>query len=64
MGRGVAARGPIVQLAAVRAMRELLARNLDFRRLFLASVVSLAGDWFSFVAVDRADRPGRRAGVR
>jgi MFS family permease len=32
-------------------MRELLARNPDFRRLFLASVVSLAGDWFSFVAV-------------
>jgi len=25
-------------------------RNPDFRRLFLASVVSLAGDWFSFVA--------------
>ena len=32
-------------------MRKLLARNRDFRRLFLASVVSLAGDWFSFVAV-------------
>ena len=32
-------------------MRELLVRNRDFRRLFLASVVSLAGDWFSFVAV-------------
>jgi MFS family permease len=32
-------------------MRELLARNPDFRRLFFASVVSLAGDWFSFVAV-------------
>jgi MFS family permease len=32
-------------------MRELLLRNPDFRRLFLASVVSLAGDWFSFVAV-------------
>ncbi|MEO8549644.1 MAG: MFS transporter [Kofleriaceae bacterium] len=31
--------------------RALLARNRDFRRLFLASVVSLAGDWFSFVAV-------------
>jgi MFS family permease len=33
------------------AMRALLVRNPDFRRLFLASVVSLAGDWFSFVAV-------------
>lgn len=32
-------------------MRALLVRNPDFRRLFLASVVSLAGDWFSFVAV-------------
>ncbi|MEO8706189.1 MAG: MFS transporter [Kofleriaceae bacterium] len=31
--------------------RELLRRNHAFRRLFLASVVSLAGDWFSFVAV-------------
>src|SRR6187551_3008785 len=33
------------------AMRALLVRNPDFRRLFLSSVVSLAGDWFSFVAV-------------
>ena len=31
--------------------RELLRRNRAFRRLFLASVVSLMGDWFSFVAV-------------
>ena len=31
--------------------RAVLARNRDFRRLFLASVVSLTGDWFSFVAV-------------
>jgi MFS family permease len=29
----------------------VLRRNPDFRRLFLASVVSMAGDWFSFVAV-------------
>jgi MFS family permease len=35
----------------MRTLRELLVRNRDFRRLFLASVVSLAGDWFSFVAV-------------
>jgi MFS family permease len=34
----------------VLSTRELLLRNRDFRRLFLASVVSLAGDWFSFVA--------------
>lgn len=32
-------------------IRALLVRNPDFRRLFLSSVVSLAGDWFSFVAV-------------
>ena len=31
--------------------RALLTRNRDFRRLFFATVVSLAGDWFSFVAV-------------
>jgi MFS family permease len=29
----------------------LLRKNREFRRLFLSSVVSLAGDWFSFVAV-------------
>jgi len=33
------------------AILALLRRNADFRRLFLASVVSLAGDWFAFVAV-------------
>jgi predicted MFS family arabinose efflux permease len=45
----------------VRSTRELLAGNRDFRRLFLASVVSLAGDWFSFVAVAGlvADLTGR-----
>ncbi|HEV7557113.1 MAG TPA: MFS transporter [Kofleriaceae bacterium] len=31
--------------------RALLANNRDFRRLVVASVVSLTGDWFSFVAV-------------
>jgi MFS family permease len=49
-------------------MRELLVRNHDFRRLFLASVVSLAGDWFSFVAVaglvtELTGRPGAPAFV-
>ncbi|MEJ7600190.1 MAG: MFS transporter [Kofleriaceae bacterium] len=48
--------------------RELLVRNRDFRRLFLASVVSLAGDWFSFVAVadlvtEVTGRPGAAAFV-
>jgi len=47
-------------------MRVLLVRNPDFRRLFLSSVVSLAGDWFSFVAVaslvtELTGRPGAAA---
>ena len=35
----------------VRASVSLLRRNRDFRRLFLASVISLGGDWFLFVAI-------------
>src|ERR1041384_6454673 len=47
-------------------MRDLLLRNRACRRLFLASVVSLAGDWFSFVAVaglvaELTGRPGAPA---
>ena len=34
-----------------RASVSLLQRNRDFRRLFLASVISLGGDWFLFVAI-------------
>ena len=34
-----------------RAAASLLRRNRDFRRLFLASVISLGGDWFLFVAI-------------
>ena len=34
-----------------RAAFHLLLRNRDFRRLFLASVISLGGDWFLFVAL-------------
>lgn len=50
------------------ALRALLVRNPDFRRLFLSSVVSLAGDWFSFVAVaglvtELTGRPGAAAYV-
>jgi MFS family permease len=46
--------------------RALLRRNRAFRRLFLASVVSLTGDWFSFVAVadlvtEATGRPGAAA---
>jgi MFS family permease len=35
----------------VAASVSLLRRNRDFRRLFLASVISLGGDWFLFVAL-------------
>ena len=46
----------------------LLRRNGDFRRLFLASVVSQIGDWFAFVAVsgfvaERTGKPGLAAVV-
>jgi MFS family permease len=34
-----------------RASWSLLRRNREFRRLFLASMISLGGDWFLFVAV-------------
>jgi MFS family permease len=34
-----------------RASVSLLRRNHAFRRLFLASVISLGGDWFLFVAI-------------
>lgn len=48
--------------------RGLFSRNRDFRRLFLASVISLGGDWFSFVAVadlvtELTGRPGTAAYV-
>jgi MFS family permease len=33
------------------ALARLLRSNANFRRLFLASVVSLGGDWFAYVAV-------------
>lgn len=37
--------------AGARAGVSLLRRNRDFRRLFIASVISLGGDWFLFVAI-------------
>jgi MFS family permease len=37
--------------AGAAAAWSLLRRNADFRRLFLASVISLGGDWFLFVAL-------------
>jgi predicted MFS family arabinose efflux permease len=35
-----------------RASASLLRRNRDFRSLFLASVISLGGDWFLWVAIN------------
>jgi MFS family permease len=35
----------------VRASVSLLRRNRDFRRLYLASLISLGGDWFLLVAL-------------
>jgi hypothetical protein len=35
----------------LRASVSLLRHNRDFRRLYLASVISLGGDWFLFVAI-------------
>ena len=35
-----------------RASARLLRRNRDFRSLFLASVISLGGDWFLWVAIN------------
>ncbi|HEY0093829.1 MAG TPA: MFS transporter, partial [Archangium sp.] len=37
--------------ASVRTVLPLLRHNPDYRRLFLATVVSLLGDWFAFVAI-------------
>jgi len=37
--------------AGFSAAWSLGRRNADFRRLFLASVISLGGDWFLFVAL-------------
>lgn len=43
--------GATERAAGFRAAWSLLGRNRDFRRLFLASVISLGGDWFLFVAL-------------
>jgi len=41
----------VERTTGARAAIGLLGRNRDFRRLFLASVISLGGDWFLFVAL-------------
>jgi MFS family permease len=47
----VAMREPIEQRGGLRAALSLLRRNRDFRKLYLASVISLGGDWFLLVAL-------------
>jgi MFS family permease len=44
-------RGEHERATGAAASISLLRRNRDFRRLFLASVISLGGDWFLFVAL-------------
>ena len=44
-------REPTETQGAVRASASLLKRNPDFRRLYLASVISLGGDWFLLIAL-------------
>ena len=57
---------PAERTTGARASVELLRRNRDFRRLFVASVISLGGDWFLFVALGRppagSDRQSDRRG--
>jgi len=48
----------------VSSIRELLSAHRDFRRLFVASLISMAGDWFAFVALaDLVTRLTGRAGA-
>jgi MFS family permease len=47
----VASREPVEGLGGVRAALSLLRRNPDFRKLYLASLISLGGDWFLLVAL-------------
>ena len=45
------AREPIESQGGFRASVSLLRRNGNFRRLYLASVISLGGDWFLLIAL-------------
>lgn len=47
----MASREPVEELGGVRAALSLLRRNPDFRKLYLASLISLGGDWFLLVAL-------------
>jgi len=44
-------REPVRTEGGVRAAVSLLRRNGDFRRLYVASLISLGGDWFLLVAL-------------
>ena len=44
-------REPVETEGGLRASLSLLRRNSDFRKLYLASAVSLGGDWFLVVAL-------------
>ncbi|MGE5459227.1 MAG: MFS transporter [Solirubrobacterales bacterium] len=44
-------REPVETLGGLRASASLLRRNRDFRRLYLASLISLGGDWFLIVSL-------------
>ncbi len=45
------AREPVEEQGGFRAAFSLLGRNRDFRNLYLASLISLGGDWFLLVAL-------------
>jgi MFS family permease len=47
----VAPREPVEHAGVIRASLSLLRRNGDFRKLYLASLISLGGDWFLLVAL-------------
>ena len=47
----MASREPIEDAGGFRASFSLLRRNDDFRKLYLASLISLGGDWFLLVAL-------------
>jgi MFS family permease len=47
----VSTREPVEAQGGFRASLSLLRRNRDFRRLYLASLISLGGDWFLIVSL-------------
>lgn len=47
----VSTREPLESEGGLRASLSLLRRNRDFRRLYVASLISLGGDWFLLVAL-------------